>query len=346
MLHYLYVICISLKFSSGLDIFGSSCVTPPLLCPNENITFWLYTRKTADTPTEIKTKDIESIRSAPWVKNAPIKILIHGYTGHRDFSPNTEIRPAYFDCCDYNIISIDYNPLALEPCYIQAAANTELVGMCTALLIDELVNEGFRLEDIHVIGFSLGGQAAGFIANYIQSGQIVRITALDPALPLFVTLDKDKKIDASDAKFVDVLHTNSLQKGKLERSGHLDIFANNGVDQPGCSSTENQTESACSHSRAPLYYAESITTKTGFYASKCYSWFTYILGLCHLIGTEDEILVGEYVSKNESGVYFFSTNSESPYARGPSNSSNYSDVYDDSYENNSLISSLSTSLFG
>lgn len=65
--------------------------------------------------------------------------------------------------------------------------------------------------------------------------------ALDPALPLFVTSDKDKKIDKSDAKFVDVLHTNSLLKGKLERSGHVDFFANNGVDQPGCSTNENQS---------------------------------------------------------------------------------------------------------
>lgn len=38
----------------------------------------------------------ESIESAPWVKDAPIKILIHGYTGHKDFSPNTEIRPGDF----------------------------------------------------------------------------------------------------------------------------------------------------------------------------------------------------------------------------------------------------------
>lgn len=80
-------------------------------------------------------------------------------------------------CCDYNIISVDYNPIAREPCYIQAARNTELVGMCTAQLIDELVqNFDFNLTQFHVIGFSLGGQVAGFIGNYIESGKLERIS--------------------------------------------------------------------------------------------------------------------------------------------------------------------------
>lgn len=81
------------------------------------------------------------------------------------------------ECCDYNIISVDYNPIAREPCYMSAAHNTELVGMCTAQLIDELVaHHGFQLEKFHVIGFSLGGQTAGFVGNYVKSGKIYRIT--------------------------------------------------------------------------------------------------------------------------------------------------------------------------
>lgn len=35
----------------------------------------------------------QSLKDAPFVEGRPVKILIHGYTGHRDFSPNTEIRP-------------------------------------------------------------------------------------------------------------------------------------------------------------------------------------------------------------------------------------------------------------
>lgn len=35
----------------------------------------------------------DTLLNAPFVLNAPIKLLIHGYTGHKDYSPNTELRP-------------------------------------------------------------------------------------------------------------------------------------------------------------------------------------------------------------------------------------------------------------
>ncbi|XP_026733202.1 pancreatic lipase-related protein 3-like [Trichoplusia ni] len=298
----------------------TECLAPPMECPNVNVTFWLYTKENEDNPYQVFALNSTSIEEAPWVKGAPVKILIHGYTGYRDFSPNTEIRPAYLKCCNYNIISIDYNPIAREPCYIEAARNTELVGKCTAQLIDQLVQKhDFNLSQFHVIGFSLGGQAAGFIGDYLTSGLLDRITGLDPALPLFVTTDPKKKIDKSDAKFVDVLHTNALEKGKLESSGTVDFYANGGITQPGCRTTREDTKSGCSHGRAPQYYAESINTEVGFYAAKCYSWITYMIGWCELFNSADDVLFGEHVPLDAKGLYFFRTNSEAPYARGTNN---------------------------
>lgn len=66
------------------------------------------------------------------------------------------------------------------------------------------------------------------ISNSFQS------LLLDPAMPLFVTADIDNKLDASDAEFVDVLHTNSLVQGKVEQCGHVDFYFNGGILQPGC----------------------------------------------------------------------------------------------------------------
>lgn len=55
---------------------------------------YLLTNRTNENhPVKLNINEPDSIKSAPWVKDAPIKILIHGYTGYRDFSPNTEIRP-------------------------------------------------------------------------------------------------------------------------------------------------------------------------------------------------------------------------------------------------------------
>nr|XP_021183570.2 pancreatic lipase-related protein 3 [Helicoverpa armigera] len=311
-LFYLISICLIRSSTALFD-----CIAPPMECPNENITFWLYTRENEDNPHQMFAMDADSIKSAPWVPDAPIKVLIHGYTGHKDFSPNPEIRPVYMKCCDYNIITVDYNPIAREPCYIEAARNTELVGMCTAQLIDQLVQQhGFNLSQFHIIGFSLGGQTAGFIGDHVKSGKLDRITGLDPAMPLFVTTDNNKKLDKGDAKFVDVLHTNALEKGKLEASGHIDFYANGGITQPGCKATKNQTKSGCNHARAPQYYAESIITDVGFYGTKCYSWIIYMIGWCEMFNSKDEVIFGEYVPQNANGLYFFSTNSEPPYARG------------------------------
>lgn len=59
---------------------------------------------------------------------------------------------------------------------------------------------------------------------------------LDPALPLFSPTPKDAHLDSSDAKFVDVLHTNALIQGRLARCGHVDTYANQVIFQPGCDS--------------------------------------------------------------------------------------------------------------
>lgn len=53
-------------------------------------------------------------------------------------------------------------------------------------------------------------------------------------MPLFVTSSKTDKLDPSDAEYVDVIHTNAMVQGKLERCGHADFYINGGVVQPGC----------------------------------------------------------------------------------------------------------------
>lgn len=72
---------------------------------------------------------------------------------------------------------MDYHPLAPEPCYLQAVHNLPVVAKCTAQLLDHLIESNmFTLDDIHVIGFSLGAQTSGMIANYIKAGKLRRIT--------------------------------------------------------------------------------------------------------------------------------------------------------------------------
>lgn len=39
------------------------------------------------------TEDEDNLLNAPFIPKAPIKLLVHGYTGHQHYSPNTELRP-------------------------------------------------------------------------------------------------------------------------------------------------------------------------------------------------------------------------------------------------------------
>lgn len=59
---------------------------------------------------------------------------------------------------------------------------------------------------------------------------------LDPALPLFIG-PAGLKLDETDAKYVDVIHTDAGNKGKWERCGHIDFYPNGGYSQLGCDET-------------------------------------------------------------------------------------------------------------
>jgi pancreatic triacylglycerol lipase len=80
-------------------------------------------------------------------------------------------------------------------------------------LIDYLMEyKGARPEDFHIIGHSLGAHIAGYAGEKLKSWRKVklgRITALDPAQPLFKGMPEFVRLDPGDAGFVDVIHTDA-----------------------------------------------------------------------------------------------------------------------------------------
>ena len=74
-------------------------------------------------------------------------------------------------------------------------------------------NQGFNFEGMHGVGHSLGGQLIGHIGREVieisnQKLIMSRITALDPAAPLFYPRNNVfTPINSQDAMFVDVIHT-------------------------------------------------------------------------------------------------------------------------------------------
>lgn len=94
------------------------------------------------------------------------------------------------------------------PCYPSAVHNVKHIGNCVGQLINRILDSG--TENIHLVGFSLGAQVTNYASKTVAPFRLPRITGLDPAMPLFITSSLDEKLDASDAEFVDVIHTNAL----------------------------------------------------------------------------------------------------------------------------------------
>ncbi|XP_025200902.1 pancreatic triacylglycerol lipase-like isoform X2 [Melanaphis sacchari] len=287
------------------------CIEPPATCPNKHVTFHLYTRQTEDYLLDLNNP--ESFTNAPFILQAPIKLLIHGYTGYKDYAPNTQLRPAYFQYSNLNVISVDYKELVREPCYPQSVYNVPLVSKCTTMLLKQLfkLRKDLSFDNLHLVGFSLGAQVASQIGRQMN-GTIQRITGLDPARPLFGKIFNTEVLKKSDAQFVDVVHSNMGDKGKKEPLGHLDFYANDGSTQPDCGKN-----ASCSHVRAVDYFAESINTNNPFWAVKCISYEFYKKNrYCKSFNNSQLIIMGEHVDRNNTGIYYFITNGQSPFSRG------------------------------
>lgn len=96
---------------------------------------------------------------------------------------------AYLAKGNYNVIGVDWSVLCPAPNYIAACRNAVLTGELIGELVEFLVAEGrARLQDIHIIGHSLGGQVAGFAGNSTTTGKVGRITGRTCPNPHFVSI--------------------------------------------------------------------------------------------------------------------------------------------------------------
>lgn len=231
------------------------------------------------------------ISKATFLPKRRLVIIIHGYTGHKDYSPNTHIRPALLEHEDVHVLSVDYGPLAKSPCYLQAVTNLKTVAKCVAQLINQLLLTIFTKDDIHVIGFSLGAHATGMISNYVDT-KLAHITGLDPAKPGFITQSDKFRLDSSDADFVDVIHTDGLFRGIYSEIGHVNFYPNGGLHQPGCWSQNKTSWSSCNHDTAPFFYGRSLYKE--YIGTKCWYWSLYQTGLCD---SNDKTIMGYYIDK-------------------------------------------------
>ncbi|XP_073792880.1 lipoprotein lipase isoform X3 [Danio rerio] len=182
----------------------------------------------------------ETLSSCNFNHTSKTILVIHGWTVSGLFESWVEklVAALYNREKDANVIVVDWLDTAQDH-YVVAAQNTKMVGREIGLFIDWIEEtSNVPLENLHLIGYSLGAHVAGFAGSH-TTNKIGRITGLDPAGPDFEGVHAHGRLSPDDAHFVDVLHT--FTRGSLGLSigieqpvGHVDIYPNGGSFQPGC----------------------------------------------------------------------------------------------------------------
>ncbi|XP_011684982.1 PREDICTED: pancreatic lipase-related protein 2-like [Wasmannia auropunctata] len=334
------------------DLLGCFADPPPHLSikrPPEHPSviqtrFFLYTRADRQKPEPLQYGDnLKSITHSQFNVSKPLKVLIHGFKGSGNDVGAILCINSLLDIEDANVIILDWTKGA-GTTYGAAVANSELVGRQLALVLLDAVNLGVDPADIHVVGFSLGAHVAGCASEVLKRKSLLvgRITGLDPASPFFrhhLFREKSRKLDATDARLVDVIHTDGSQDfmdgfGLLKPIGHIDFFPNGGREQPGCTDIKNSVvvshlkedvldkNIACSHLRAFQLYVESIRSqseKCKFIAWPCSQGaISYAKGMCFpMESTNWNQEMGYAANRGALGIYYLATKAETPFCGEP-----------------------------
>ncbi|XP_075203695.1 pancreatic lipase-related protein 2-like [Anomaloglossus baeobatrachus] len=253
-----------------------------------NTHFLLHTQKHGHGFQVIRATNISMVQDSSFDPDKSIKFIIHGYRTGVVTWPSV-VAQDILDVEDANCFGVYWGDRTLIS-YVQAVSNARVVGVQVAKFLASLqVMYKKTSFNVHIIGYSLGAHIAGF-AGQKAYPRVQRITGLDPAGPLFEGAKNYLKLDASDAKLVDVIYTDTFISTSLlmrrglgtnDVSGHLNFYPNGGRNQPGCDESPELNIlsvlkviyiDSCSHSRSLLMYRESIHNPAAFLAYRASSY--------------------------------------------------------------------------
>ncbi|KAM4545711.1 lipase member H isoform 2-T2 [Odontesthes bonariensis] len=240
----------------------------------------LYTRSNATCGALLSHNNLTD--HPQFSSSRPTAFIIHGYrpTG----SPPVWIHQfpeLLLDREDINVVVVDWNKGAANVNYLKAVENTHKAADNLTAFIKMMQDHGFSLGSVHLIGVSLGAHISGFVGANLN-GTIGRITALDPAGPLFTGQPAEKRLDPTDAVFVDALHTDIDLLGFREPLGHIDFYANGGTDQPGCPRTilSGGSYFKCDHQRSVMLFLDTVKGTCASMTFPCSSYEDFLDGKC------------------------------------------------------------------
>ncbi|KAL0811799.1 hypothetical protein ABMA28_009228 [Loxostege sticticalis] len=248
--------------------------------------------------------------------NRKTMLLALGYLDSTNF-PISAILANEYEARGYNVIIVDNQRFATVHYYL-ASRLMRPVGKHVAEVLAQLMSSGLDPSKLELLGFSLGGQTVSYIARNFQTitgKNISKITSLEPSGPCFRTLDPTERLDASNADFVEVIHTNIDGYGMAARMGHVDFYVNGGEYQPSellmypCIST-------CSHFRVLPLWVSALKNPKQFIALKCDSIQQARDAKCYDRRPLETNVMGLRVNTTNHGLFYLSTSKGYPYYLG------------------------------
>lgn len=193
--------------------------------------FHLYTQLNRHSSQQLQSKKTDSIANSNFNALNPVVIYILGWTN--DLKTFSSIRKTFTRHGPINFIAVDWS-YGTKKDYFTASYLTESVGNHTARFIEFLIRtQVIPLSDFLLVGYSLGAHAVGSAGKYL-GGQIGKIVALEPPIYTFARSPM-RRLQRTDAKYVQVVHTDTRRISFAEPMGHADFYVNYGHSQPGCS---------------------------------------------------------------------------------------------------------------
>ncbi|XP_070537996.1 inactive pancreatic lipase-related protein 1-like [Ptychodera flava] len=276
-----------------------------------NTRFGLYTKLNRDQMQVIDRSDPSTLHNSLFDKRRDTKFLIHGWISNWNTPWVLEMKDAFLNSTeDLNVIAVDWGSGAWT-IYPQAVANTQMVGAEVDAFIRFLDIEygEYHHDRVHLIGHSLGAQCSGHAGERMPT--IGRISGLDPAGLYFEDEHPAVRLDPTDAKFVDVLHTDanldSSGAGIIMECGHADFYPNGGENQPGCVGEDADN---CDHARACEFYIESVNSDCKFLScGPCERGEWVTCNTCNPVCN----YMGYHAVPDSHGVFYLETNAEYPF---------------------------------
>ncbi|KAM7406919.1 hypothetical protein PAMA_002897 [Pampus argenteus] len=250
---------------------------------NLRVQYLLLTRRNMDCARMFNQESLSNKQQTSYFNiSNPTKVIIHGFRALGN-KPTwvKDLARTLLRAQDVNVLVVDW-VYGASFAYNLVVENYKEVSVQISVLINQLQEHGCKLESFHFIGVSLGAHVAGFVGTLFE-GKIGRITALDPAGPMFKGADTYDRLDPSDAQFVDAIHTDSDYFGISIPVGHVDFFLNGGNDQTGCARSHFASMYIyviCDHMRALHVYMSALSGSCPLKGVPCSSYENFLKGHC------------------------------------------------------------------